>query len=504
MSTLARFGELVLLGLPVVAATALVGAMAVWTAGGRGHWFLRASVLVAVAAMSRLAFPPQGMLGLAIEAVTVVLGLKGSRLIVARYRAWQGDSSRTPEEADRYQCSLLDLLLGTAVVAMVAGLLSQVPASAWADAGWIALGGALFGGLTLATVSLAHRQQRQNAAKPPGRSQRALKIIAIISSTMLGILYLSVVAGLYLASLPTTEQPARLPDSPGYRAIVKAAALCPGSSTIDVWKAGPEELAGFVQQNAVPLAMARQALEQECHVMLQYTQTDLNRNLDPFRDLAWAMVADARLAEVNGRYDEAVRCYLDALRLARAIAKEGIVADAMQGWIVEDRAVTGMWRLHDRLTKEQTRTLLDRLRRLEAEREPFDTLRKREMAWQEYGLGIGFRMVGRLMGKDLFADSTDAVVLFGMRCQARMRTLICTLAVHLRAIDHGSEPEALAALVPDYLDQLPTDPFTRQPLRYRNDAKGHLIYSVGPDKKDDGGRAGDSHSSGDILIEDPR
>ena len=55
--------------------------------------------------------------------------------------------------------------------------------------------------------------------------------------------------------------------------------------------------------------------------------------------------------------------------------------------------------------------------------------------------------------------------------------------------DHGAYPADLAAPVPEYLPAIPRDPFSDGPLRYKRDAAGYLLYSVGPNGKDDGGRA---------------
>ncbi len=39
----------------------------------------------------------------------------------------------------------------------------------------------------------------------------------------------------------------------------------------------------------------------------------------------------------------------------------------------------------------------------------------------------------------------------------------------------------------DFLHAVPLDPFDNKPLRYRKDDQGVIVYSVGPDGKDDGG-----------------
>lgn len=65
--------------------------------------------------------------------------------------------------------------------------------------------------------------------------------------------------------------------------------------------------------------------------------------------------------------------------------------------------------------------------------------------------------------------------------------IVCALERY--RIAHGSYPDSLASLVPAYAEKLPTDVFTGKPLRYqRTEDGGFLLYSVGWDGKDDGGK----------------
>ena len=53
---------------------------------------------------------------------------------------------------------------------------------------------------------------------------------------------------------------------------------------------------------------------------------------------------------------------------------------------------------------------------------------------------------------------------------------------------HGDAvPVALSDLVPTYLTDIPEDPITGKPLLYRTAPDAYIVYSVGPDGKDDGG-----------------
>jgi hypothetical protein len=82
------------------------------------------------------------------------------------------------------------------------------------------------------------------------------------------------------------------------------------------------------------------------------------------------------------------------------------------------------------------------------------------------------------------------------------------LAVERYRLQHGRWPESLADLSPrrqqglitdkhlagaagygpDLIGKIPMDPYIGKPLRYRRLADGVVIYSVGPDGKDDGGK----------------
>jgi len=55
--------------------------------------------------------------------------------------------------------------------------------------------------------------------------------------------------------------------------------------------------------------------------------------------------------------------------------------------------------------------------------------------------------------------------------------------------DRGTYPADLGALVHKYLPAMPEDPFSAGPLRYKREEAGFLLYSVGPNGKDDGGRS---------------
>ena len=54
--------------------------------------------------------------------------------------------------------------------------------------------------------------------------------------------------------------------------------------------------------------------------------------------------------------------------------------------------------------------------------------------------------------------------------------------------DHGKYPAELASLLPKYMAAVPADRFTGKPLKYKLTKSGYLLYSVGRNGNDDGGK----------------
>src|SRR5262249_59591959 len=73
------------------------------------------------------------------------------------------------------------------------------------------------------------------------------------------------------------------------------------------------------------------------------------------------------------------------------------------------------------------------------------------------------------------------------RSQATMRCAIAAVAAERFRRKVGKWPESVNALVPNYLAEVTVDPFDGKPLRCRRLKDGIVIYSLGPDLKDNEG-----------------
>ncbi|MBN2138785.1 MAG: hypothetical protein JW720_13335 [Sedimentisphaerales bacterium] len=83
-----------------------------------------------------------------------------------------------------------------------------------------------------------------------------------------------------------------------------------------------------------------------------------------------------------------------------------------------------------------------------------------------------------------------------LRSIAQLRTASAGLAVERYRLAEGKLPEALNELVPEYLDVVPKDPFDGAELRFKRLEKGFMVYSIGEDCSDDGGKERDKEAGG--------
>ncbi len=95
--------------------------------------------------------------------------------------------------------------------------------------------------------------------------------------------------------------------------------------------------------------------------------------------------------------------------------------------------------------------------------------------------------INRLMLMD-FA-SLPSIKIHETLADTQNALLLTLLALRAYRLEHGAYPATLSALAPGYLQSVPDDPFTlSSPLRYKLSGGKFVLYSVGPDGKDDGGR----------------
>jgi hypothetical protein len=88
-----------------------------------------------------------------------------------------------------------------------------------------------------------------------------------------------------------------------------------------------------------------------------------------------------------------------------------------------------------------------------------------------------------------FIGDTEAAFMKVAQIEAIMLANRAGLACRLHKSRTGAYPASLEELVPGFLSDVPADPFTGKPFVYRREGEGFIVYSLGSNQKDDGGRS---------------
>lgn len=111
------------------------------------------------------------------------------------------------------------------------------------------------------------------------------------------------------------------------------------------------------------------------------------------------------------------------------------------------------------------------------------------------------RWVGSMLLGTLLPDvGLRMAQMLAERTEMQHHLLRLAIALELYRSDHNVYPKALAALAPTYLKAVPRDFFSKKPLHYTKADGGYLLYSVGPNREDDGGEGKDDPRKGDLVV----
>lgn len=303
---------------------------------------------------------------------------------------------------------------------------------------------------------------------------------------------------------------------------------------------------GAVEANRPALARLREGFRRE-YASLRYSPWSRNRpRWLRFWTLARALRTEGELSERQGRPADAARSYLDCLRLGTDLPRgAGDLVAGRMGLVIQNIGLEGLHEIVDRLDGASALRTLRDMQALNARAVPLAEVIRHERDSATASLLTALRHPGsrfslyadwdhRNMQEYLrFSFTPKRVLLDRFRAymdrwaeisrqpyhaavtlprrpfdpvsrraipnlymarlasakrDALWRLVECRLALSAHRSEHGDLPESLDALVPHSLPELPEDPFAPRPLTYRREGAGYLLYSLGPDGDDDGGR----------------
>jgi hypothetical protein len=222
----------------------------------------------------------------------------------------------------------------------------------------------------------------------------------------------------------------------------------------------------------------------------QGSRTDNFVEVQPLRGLARTLTAEAKAAMQTGDTAKAAAYSIAILRLGGALGRGGTAIQAIIGTAVEGVGYGELARIRAQLTENRQRNAIAALQRLLAEREDTKAILDRDADFKERAYGFPERL-----GDALYEAGSANWVRFRLDeyiCDREAINLLLQtdLAIRLFQRDRQHLPRTLAELSPQYLPHVPIDPYDGKPLRYRPGSNDFVLYSVGFDRYDDGGKFG--------------
>jgi hypothetical protein len=259
-----------------------------------------------------------------------------------------------------------------------------------------------------------------------------------------------------------------LPRPNGYDDLVKAATMVSGNN-LNFDSTTLAQLQAMTATNVQALALARTGLSKECRVPLEFSQTYTEKHLVELagmKMLAQAFITEGKMAELEGRTNDAVKSYLDTVHLANESSRGGVVIDDLVGDAIEGIGTGQLARLADKLDAKACRETAKALEALDIQRPTWDDVALQEHAWSRRTF-TGMRYaIQRIMEKKSMESMYAAVKLKNQKYPKITRQLIIQFAVRAYTLDKGNPPESVDGLVPDYLKAVPVDPITGKNMVY--------------------------------------
>lgn len=151
-----------------------------------------------------------------------------------------------------------------------------------------------------------------------------------------------------------------------------------------------------------------------------------------------------------------------------------------------------MNRYYDRLM--QAAQVADREERARKLKEFEDGLKEDDVVMKSFAFRIAAKFSKTVRSQclatalaNLMLPATPSGLVAEDRCNTQIELTRLAAALAVYRAEHGAYPDSLDALVPDVLPELPVDVYHKQAFHYHRDGDGYLLYSAGPNLKDDGG-----------------
>ena len=262
-----------------------------------------------------------------------------------------------------------------------------------------------------------------------------------------------------------------IPNPNGYDDLVCAGKLIQslGPNGGGWHEADLAELRSFAKANKPALERARLGLGRDGMANFADTQAGFVVHFEqagPIRSLSRLMLAEARIAEEEGRFGDAARIDFDILEAGQMTTQGALAISATVGWVIQSQALDQLRRLRDHLSNRDLRSGIKHLERLDHRRTPVKALVDRWERWQTYAFPFWQRLPMWWSGI-LATSRADQIKMLGQsrdRVERSLRFLLIEWATRLHHEETGRWPRSVAEMVPSILSAEPIDPVTKRPL----------------------------------------
>ena len=345
---------------------------------------------------------------------------------------------------------------------------------------WLGLGR-----IAAAKTSASQVAHRRTAVRCLRYAARGLLVFVAVAWTLpLGFIYWELARPISLPHQSAVERQT-------YNDLLRAARKLDGVETS--YDASDPALGAFVAQYGPILLEAESVVNRPCRAPIPDSWAEYVDELQEqqwFRHLSRGLSSKGDFQLREGRKAEAGRTFANVYRLGNC-RRDALTGDWSLGLDIRDRCIRRLIDHREEFSAEVIRELIATLQQVRAELEPVESVAERDYEWMLH-VGPWYSSFGSAEGelyRRLTGEIAPLLSYYSMREEVKFQLLITEMAIQCYRIEHGSPPDRIDQLVPAYLSAIPIDPYSGRTLVFRRHGRQHLLYSIGLDREDNGGRS---------------
>ncbi|HJN66604.1 MAG: hypothetical protein QGH33_05050 [Pirellulaceae bacterium] len=293
----------------------------------------------------------------------------------------------------------------------------------------------------------------------------------------------------------------------GYKFLVQAGSSLKLTDAIEIDnEPTADDVTAFLAANSSTLESCRQALRHDLCVPLVYNESYTSEFV--LCDVARSFALAAKSAHRRGETALAIDYGLDILALSTGMRRGGIILDALAAMTAEGIGINSLRSMRTDVNGKESAILANRVLELSSRRESIDDIFERNQQW-EAAVDLpndGPVDIDCLDTKDLDEDTASLVKEMirsiaelpeyefdqlhrhlDNRGEALLGLLCIELAIQAYRAGNGTPPPQLHELSPQFIRDVPRDPFSMTDFVYKIADGYTLVYSSGPSGVDHGG-----------------